>query len=179
MQLTIVFNIRYWILIFSFIYLCKVNHMFWCFLFKSLVSIVELSSACATVTIRFFPISIVVSAVLLFHDPFQACKCLWLFLIKYCFSLWQAGNILIDSNGTIKLADFGVAACMFDAGDRQRSRNTFVGTPCWYSYFEIFLFFLFPFSLILKLPKLLLVNWIFKCKTKIYCLLVISGWLRK
>ncbi|KAH9790712.1 protein kinase domain-containing protein [Citrus sinensis] len=43
----------------------------------------------------------------------------------------KAGNILIDSNGAIKLADFGVSACMFDAGDRQRSRNTFVGTPCW------------------------------------------------
>ena len=44
----------------------------------------------------------------------------------------QAGNILIDSNGAVKLADFGVSACMFDTGDRQRSRNTFVGTPCWY-----------------------------------------------
>ncbi|KAI3520762.1 hypothetical protein L1887_10213 [Cichorium endivia] len=43
----------------------------------------------------------------------------------------KAGNILVDYNGTIKLADFGVSACMFDAGDRQRSRNTFVGTPCW------------------------------------------------
>lgn len=43
----------------------------------------------------------------------------------------KAGNILIDSNGATKLADFGVAACMFDTGDRQRSRNTFVGTPCW------------------------------------------------
>ncbi|XP_019051531.1 PREDICTED: serine/threonine-protein kinase BLUS1-like isoform X3 [Nelumbo nucifera] len=42
-----------------------------------------------------------------------------------------AGNILIDSNGAVKLADFGVSACMFDTGDRQRSRNTFVGTPCW------------------------------------------------
>ncbi|KAF9625364.1 hypothetical protein IFM89_022146 [Coptis chinensis] len=43
----------------------------------------------------------------------------------------KAGNILIDSNGAIKLGDFGVSACMFDTGDRQRSRNTFVGTPCW------------------------------------------------
>ncbi|GAA0154506.1 non-receptor serine/threonine protein kinase [Lithospermum erythrorhizon] len=43
----------------------------------------------------------------------------------------KAGNILLDSNGDIKLGDFGVSACMFDTGDRQRSRNTFVGTPCW------------------------------------------------
>lgn len=53
-------------------------------------------------------------------------------MIAYTYSIpLQAGNILIDSNGAIKLADFGVSACMFDAGDRQRSRNTFVGTPCW------------------------------------------------
>uniref|UniRef100_A0A7I4A9W5 Protein kinase domain-containing protein n=1 Tax=Physcomitrium patens TaxID=3218 RepID=A0A7I4A9W5_PHYPA len=43
----------------------------------------------------------------------------------------KAGNILVDSNGSVKLGDFGVSACMFDTGDRQRSRNTFAGTPCW------------------------------------------------
>jgi serine/threonine protein kinase len=43
----------------------------------------------------------------------------------------KAGNILVDTSGAVKLGDFGVSACMFDTGDRQRSRNTFVGTPCW------------------------------------------------
>ncbi|XP_031739382.1 serine/threonine-protein kinase BLUS1 isoform X4 [Cucumis sativus] len=43
----------------------------------------------------------------------------------------KAGNVLIDSRGGIKLGDFGVSACLFDSGDRQRVRNTFVGTPCW------------------------------------------------
>ncbi|CAK9872195.1 unnamed protein product [Sphagnum jensenii] len=43
----------------------------------------------------------------------------------------KAGNILVDGNGVVKLGDFGVSACMFDTGDRQRSRNTFAGTPCW------------------------------------------------
>ncbi|RZC16311.1 Serine/threonine-protein kinase fray2 [Glycine soja] len=43
----------------------------------------------------------------------------------------KAGNILIDSRSTVKLDDFGVSACLFDSGDRQRTHNTFVGTPCW------------------------------------------------
>ncbi|MCL7023360.1 hypothetical protein MKW94_006546 [Papaver nudicaule] len=45
----------------------------------------------------------------------------------------KAGNILVDARGAIKLGDFGVSACLFDSGDRQRTRNTFVGTPCWYT----------------------------------------------
>ncbi|XP_047082801.1 serine/threonine-protein kinase OSR1 isoform X3 [Lolium rigidum] len=43
----------------------------------------------------------------------------------------KAGNILVDSRGGVKLGDFGVSACLFESGDRQRARNTFVGTPCW------------------------------------------------
>jgi serine/threonine-protein kinase OSR1/STK39 len=48
----------------------------------------------------------------------------------------QAGNILMDKDGTVRIGDFGVAATpaardgdWCDAKNQQRT--TFVGTPCW------------------------------------------------
>jgi serine/threonine-protein kinase OSR1/STK39 len=43
----------------------------------------------------------------------------------------KAGNILVDENGQVKLADFGVSASCWGSGGRPRSHQTFVGTPCW------------------------------------------------
>eukprot|EP00891_Asterochloris_glomerata_P007781 jgi/Astpho2/7781/Aster-06073 len=48
--------------------------------------------------------------------------------------LKEAGNILIEKDGQVLLADFGVAATMERGGswgNQQVARNTFVGTPCW------------------------------------------------
>ncbi len=46
----------------------------------------------------------------------------------------QAGNILVDQDGNVRLGDFGVAASLDRGGSwghDKMSRMTFVGTPCW------------------------------------------------
>lgn len=43
----------------------------------------------------------------------------------------KPGNILVCSDGAVKIGDFGVAASLFQDGQRQRARYTVIGTPCY------------------------------------------------
>mmetsp|Transcript_5954 Transcript_5954/g.6834 ORF Transcript_5954/g.6834 Transcript_5954/m.6834 type:complete len:419 (-) Transcript_5954:211-1467(-) len=43
----------------------------------------------------------------------------------------KASNLLMDSDGSVMISDFGVAGWVKQPGDRQSERRTFVGTPCW------------------------------------------------
>mmetsp|Transcript_7744 Transcript_7744/g.15838 ORF Transcript_7744/g.15838 Transcript_7744/m.15838 type:complete len:536 (-) Transcript_7744:53-1660(-) len=43
----------------------------------------------------------------------------------------KAGNLLLDKDANVRIADFGVSSWLIDSGNRREHTTTFVGTPCW------------------------------------------------